>query len=489
MTDRAIVLTGATGALGCWLARKALDARLPLLALARGTPGRSADQRVRQGLATIGAGSTASLAVLDGDIVQENLGLRPNPRPGEVGLVVHCAASTGFHPDSAELNWQTNVEGTRRVLAFALHHRSPVVYISTAYVAGRRSGRVREDELDLGQTHHNSYEHTKCQAEMMVRDWSAQTGLPATILRPSIVVGDWQQGRALRFNTLYDMMRAMDSLSAVARGRRLRVVGCPSVTKNIIPVDYFADVAWHIIRRNQPGTYHIVHPSPLPLSGLHRIFTELFGVNGAVLVPEEEFLAAHPNQAERICHRAIKVYRPYLTHREPVFDRTATDAALAGSGLAAPTLDMACFRRLLDYARQVNWGRRHAANARAGSEAVAEKYFETFLSGKLNQALLPDLHRLSARFTVVLDAPPGRHWSLDVQQGVLKAISRNGMPTQCHFTVDAATFREIVSGRLAPQQAFFNRRVDIGGDIELGLKVAAVLAQFFRRFPFESATE
>ncbi|MFI5380400.1 MAG: SCP2 sterol-binding domain-containing protein [Tepidisphaerales bacterium] len=208
------------------------------------------------------------------------------------------------------------------------------------------------------------------------------------------------------------------------------------------------------------------------------------------LVSQDEFTRDHPTHAERICHRAMAPYRPYMIQPEPVFDRTATEQALAGSRLEAPELDVAWFRRLLAYARQVDWGRKPRSTAApVQATASAREYFDVFLPGKIGRSLLPDLRRLTARFGIALREDEGIHWALDVQEGVLRTISHNGMPTDCRFTIDTPTLLEIVAGRLTPQRAFFNRRAEISGDVAMGLKIAAVMAQFFRKFPFESVTE
>ncbi len=436
-------------------------------------------------MAAIAGGQVSGLHPLEGDILQEDLGLAPGDVPSRVRMVVHCAACTDFHDGSSGLSHRTNVEGLGHVLAWARQHRAPVVHVSTAYVAGDRTGRVHADELDLGQGFNNVYERTKCQGELLVRRWADETGLPAIILRPSIVVGDWHDGRALRFNTIYEMMRAMDTLGPAVRGEELRIVADAAVTKNIIPVDYFADVAWRLIRRGRPGAYHVVHPTPLTFADLRRFFAELFNLDNIVLVSQEDFVRRRATAAERICHRAMKQYRPYMVQPEPQFDTTATQAALAGHSPEVPVLDVSYFRRLLAYAKRLEWGRKPGRPAdRTDRTCPVEEYFRVFLAQKLNRSLLPDVRRLSSRFEVRFQESPKWHWSLHVQQGVLTAISRNGVPAECSFTVDLPTFLEIVSGRLSPQQAFFRRRVEIGGDIELGLKTAAVLAQFFRKFSF-----
>ena len=60
------------------------------------------------------------------------------------------------------------------------------MHVSTAYVAGERRGRARERQGDIGQDFRNTYERTKLEAEQVVHD----SGLPAAIVRPSVIVGD-----------------------------------------------------------------------------------------------------------------------------------------------------------------------------------------------------------------------------------------------------------------------------------------------------------
>lgn len=120
---------------------------------------------------------------------------------------------------------------------------------------------------------------------------------------------------------------------------------------------------------------------------------------------------------------------------------------------------------------------------------AAGSYFDSFLAGRLGRPLVSDLHRLSARFSVMLREPLRRRWSLEVHQGVLHGVRQDDVPSQCQFSVDVPTFLSIVAGQLPPQQAFFKRKVEIQGDMAIGLKVAGVMAEFFRSSPFIPATE
>jgi nucleoside-diphosphate-sugar epimerase len=359
--DNALLLTGATGTLGGWLVRAALSDGVSVCALVRRESGKSSRKRLEACLAEIGVGRSPNLHVVEGDILQDTLGFDPDSLPVRIGMVVHCAASTELQDYSSGLTDRTNVEGVRHILAWAHRHRTPLVHVSSAYVAGDRSGWVFENELDVGQGFRNPYELAKCRGESLVRQWASETNLPAIILRPSIVMGDWSSGRIVRFSMIYDMMRVLNSLDPTVCGPELRIVAHPQVTKNLIPVDYFADVAWRLIRRDLPGTYHIVNPRPPTFADLQRFFTELFRLDSLRLVSPEEFSRQPANKVERVCYRALRHYSQYMLCPEPQFDTTATDAALGDSGPAAPLLDVDYFGRLLAYARQADWGRKTVA--------------------------------------------------------------------------------------------------------------------------------
>ena len=121
----------------------------------------------------------------------------------------------------------------------------------------------------------------------------------------------------------------------------------------------------------------------------------------------------------------------------------------------------------------------------------ADRYFLEFLAGKLNQRLLPDLQKLSVTFSIVLSGsggaggPADEAWTLTIANGVLASIAPGAIQPQCSFRLDASTFLEIAGGRLSPQFAFFQRRIEIEGQIETGLRLATVLAGFFKQFPFD----
>ncbi len=487
-----VLLTGLTGSIGSWIAGKVLRAGRSLSALVRADTDAAARSRAEAALRIVGAGeSIDNVEVVRGDICLAGLGLKSEERSaGEISLIIHCAAALGFAEEHSELGRRVNIEGTANVLELAERLQSPVCYLSTAYVAGDRSGTVCENEIDVGQQFHNAYEQSKCQAELLVAEWSRRTGLDAFVFRPSIVVGDSQHGQIVNFDGLYNLMRFFDNFCGAIGNREFRVIANPEATKNFVPVDYVADVVWYILEQGQPGTYHITNPSPARLSQLRRIFVDLFGIPGAKFAGQEEFDKIEPNRLERMYQEAAAYYEPYL-RAEPVFDRTNTDCALAGRELDVPEMDVEFFRRLLDYARDVKWGKKHATAAAPvkGPNHVVERYFDSFLVEKMHKQLLPDLRNLSATCRICVEEIPERTWALRIEHGRLERISNNSTSCQCEFLVDRETFGRIVSGRLAPQKAFFKRRIDIRGDMETGLKLATVLAAFFQKWPYDPGAE
>jgi long-chain acyl-CoA synthetase len=104
----------------------------------------------------------------------------------EITHILHAAASTRFNLTlkDARLN---NVLTTKQILDFAINcnNLERFAHVSTAFVAGKRSGVISEDELDHNKGFLNTYEQSKYEAEKLVIKYKTQ--LPSIILRPSLI--------------------------------------------------------------------------------------------------------------------------------------------------------------------------------------------------------------------------------------------------------------------------------------------------------------
>lgn len=133
-----------------------------------------------------------------GDLTRAGMGLDPgvyDTIAGQVDTVVHAAAITDF-ASGTEATAALNIAGTENILQFVEDAGASLHYISTAFVdradmAGNSPGQPAADPAD--------YLNSKRAAEQLVLD----SGLPATIVRPSVVIGDSVTGEILRFQGLH----------------------------------------------------------------------------------------------------------------------------------------------------------------------------------------------------------------------------------------------------------------------------------------------
>ncbi len=202
------------------------------------------------------------IELVAGDISAPRLGLEPatyERLAAEVTVVEHLAAIYDLAVP-LEIAQKVNVDGTGNVLDFceACDDLERLNYVSTAYVAGDRTGVVYEHELALGQGFKNHYESTKFQAEVWVRE--RMDRVPATIYRPAIVVGDSRTGETQKFDGPYYVLRFIDA--SKRRHMPIPNIGRGAVPFNVVPVDFIVDSLVALARdpRAAGETVHLCDP-------------------------------------------------------------------------------------------------------------------------------------------------------------------------------------------------------------------------------------
>lgn len=123
-------------------------------------------------------------------------------------------------------------------------------------------------------------------------------------------------------------------------------------------------------------------------------------------------------------------------------------------------------------------------NKQVDLRSPLENYFHRFLSDKHDRELLPGLKSLNARFAIDIYGSSSGVWTLQMERGMLRTVEVGLLDPQCHYRLNDETFLQIAAGHLSPQYAFFQRRIEIQGRIDVGLRVATVLAGFFKQFPY-----
>ncbi len=306
--------------------------------------------------------------ILVGDVQQMHLGLSGaewKALAAEVTDVWHLAGRTGLRVPRAEMR-RINVEGTRNVLELCQGARrlERLSHFSTAYVSGDRVGVILEDELSMGQRFHNAYEETKCQAELLVR--RAQSSLPATIFRPSIVVGDSRTGEIDRFEGPYALAIL---LVASPLSVPLPLPGDAVAPLNVVPVDFVVEAA-RSIARNPAGagkTVHLVDPAPLSARRVYEMIAARAGKKlPAVSVPARAYQAFL--QLPRV-ERFSGVHRPAIdsVNHLAIYNCRNLIELLDGTGIRCPPIG-SYLDRLIEFVAASYARRRDLEEARQAGE-------------------------------------------------------------------------------------------------------------------------
>jgi thioester reductase-like protein len=257
-----ILFTGFPGFLGRELLPRVLERRSDARALCL-VQGKFMDEarRALVDLARQHAAAAARVDLIEGDITHPRLGITADPR--DVVEIHHLAAVYDLSV-GRDLAMKVNVEGTRNVLAFAERATKleRLHYVSTCYVSGRHTGIFHESDLQKGQRFNNFYEETKYLAEVEVRAKQA-AGLPTTIYRPAIVVGDSTTGVTQKLDGPYYLIRWL--LRQPQRLAFLPVIGDPSRFRlNVVPRDFVVEAIARLsaLPESLGKTYHLADPEP-----------------------------------------------------------------------------------------------------------------------------------------------------------------------------------------------------------------------------------
>ena len=337
MADGLVFFTGFPGFIGTRVVAKLLradaDQRVAVLVesrmadRARETASRLDGQRVE---------------ILEGDISGRRLGLSDEQLGRlreEVTIAYHLAAIYDLAVP-LEIAQRVNVDGTGNVLEFcaSCERFQRLHYVSTAYVAGDRTGVVYEHELAFGQGFKNHYESTKFQAELWVRE--AMDDVPVTIYRPAIVVGDSKTGETQKFDGPYYMLRTI--ARALRMGGRIPQFGASAAPFNVVPVDFVVDAltAAAADEASVGETLHLVDPDPISSLELMKTLSRAYA--------DREPSYKLPSKAVELSLRSKTVRRAfsgappesivYLNH--PVrFDTRRASDLLARHGLRCPRFE------------------------------------------------------------------------------------------------------------------------------------------------------
>jgi len=259
---RDLLLTGATGFLGAYLLRTLLDetaADIHCVVRSRSN-GR---HRVVDNLAAYDLarpGDESRVHIVSADLAEPRIGMSIGDFSSlaeRVDAIYHCGAAVNWVYAYDELR-DTNVLGTRELLRLACDGSKPFHFVSSISVCHSTSAPAVVDEALDALTSldglHLGYAQSKCVAEALVRQ-AAERGVPATIIRPSLVTGDARTGRS----------NADDLTSRLIAGCiRMRAAPDLDWRMDCVPVDEAATAIVRLTRSHRCGldVSHVVADRP-----------------------------------------------------------------------------------------------------------------------------------------------------------------------------------------------------------------------------------
>lgn len=359
--QKTVIITGATGFIGCHLAARFLQEGYRVIAFSRNRDGLSARQRLLSAIARV----DSSIEMTDKNLIDistsmndyEHNWLRQIREKVDAGIdeIWHLAAIFKINKQSRYEVEDINVQGVKRLLNLLTNVNGSkfprYFHVSTAYSQGKYTKVVEEEIYQSKHEFRSIYEWSKNCGEHIVAEYQKKYLLDATILRPSIVVGAFGSkvvNNAAYYavlETLYSVTKKAEaSLGANFNGNiGVRLWCDPKSVLNIVPVDFVVEGMYRIAQHErlintELKVFNIVNENPPTLKFLFDVGCQSLGITGVDLVEKKAFEDEPMTPLERFFERRIIFQAPYM--RENIlFSMAKFRNYVPCSVLSAPVVD------------------------------------------------------------------------------------------------------------------------------------------------------
>ena len=331
-----IFLTGFPGFIGERLVARLANEAIQFFLLAQPEFVGKAVHRVKE-IAEDSGTPLENFAIIEGDIIKPDLGMDADDAASvryETTDVFHLAAVYDLAVDR-ETAMRVNLEGTRNVNEFVktLKNLRRYNYVSTCYVAGKRTGPIGEDQLEHNEGFRNFYEESKYLAEMEVE--KLKSDLPVTIFRPSVVVGDSETGETAKYDGIYYLIHYLRKAPYLLRAIN---VGNKQVKLNLVPVDFVVNAMVELSRDDNAKGKTIALADPQPLTT-----AELFDAIALEMTGRKSEFTPSPKLVEWFLSKpfsppitGLPTYGVPYFFIEQTYDTSVADGLLATHNIKCP---------------------------------------------------------------------------------------------------------------------------------------------------------
>lgn len=367
-------VTGSTGAIGATLVPLLLqnnDAKVRLLIRARNQEhleARLADLITFWGYWSDRQKTRRCIKAVRGDVSLPHFGIETaeyDKLSNECTHIIHSAGNVRMNLPIEEA-LKSSVDSARNIIALAKDcrcrgHLKKLEFVSTVGVGGRNPGLIPEAWITNKRAFHNTYEQAKSEAEVYISQ-KINDGIPVTVHRPSMVVGDSRTGRIIHFQIFYHLCEFLS-------GRRTLgiIPNIQNTCLDIIPADYVARaIVWSSGQDSTIGK--ILHLCSGPdqailISDLKDRVQRVFKSFGeklprSITVPVDLFKAGLPFISLFVSPKAkraietLPVFFDYLAEKQ-AFSNASTMAVLEAEGIKLP-----CVNKYLDTILRYYLGRK-----------------------------------------------------------------------------------------------------------------------------------
>jgi thioester reductase-like protein len=360
-----ILLTGATGYLGTFLLHELLhQTQAKIYCLVRADTIAAGKARLQQAALAFDLRWDEALGdriiPILGDLSQPLLGLTQaefEALATRIDCIYHSGAQVNFTYPYQALK-ATNVLGTQEVLRLATQQNTkPVHFVSTTHVfsVDRNAETPTIWETlppDLVADLPTGYAQSKWVAEQLVAI-ARSRGLPASIYRPSLIVGHQQTGAGNAQDLMFRMIKGCFQLG---------IAPDLDLSFNIVPVDYVSGAIVHLSTKLETlgNTFHMVNPHHIAIQW-KQIVQWLQELNYDLpIIPYSQWLPALQLHCEDVADNALHPLLPVflsignspataLLSHETLFDCQNTLAGLVDTTLTCPMVDVHWLSKYLSF--------------------------------------------------------------------------------------------------------------------------------------------